>query len=224
MKPVVIFGASQFADVVHYYLTHDGGMSVAAFAVDPEYVVESTLNGLPVVPFTELERDFPPERHSMFIAVGPELLQSLLGRDEINRARADRFEAAQRKGYEMVSYISSKATVSDDLVYGPNTFVTERSWLMPRVRLGKNVSIWGGNVGHHCTVGDHVMISAATLAGGVEVGEQTFIGVNASVRERVRVGKRNIIGSGAVILLDTEEDRVHSVPHTGAAPPRRPGV
>jgi sugar O-acyltransferase (sialic acid O-acetyltransferase NeuD family) len=220
MKPLVIFGASQFADVVHYYLTHDGGMKAAAFTVDPEYAVEPTMNGLPVVSFADLERDFPPDRHSMFIAVGPELLQSILGRDQINRARADRFEAAQRKGYELVSYISSKATVSADLVYGPNTFVTEMSWLMPRVRLGKNVSIWGGEIGHHSTVGDHAMISGAQLAGSVDVGEQTFIGLNASIRERVRVGKRNIIGSGATILLNTEDDRVHSVPHTGASQPR----
>jgi sugar O-acyltransferase (sialic acid O-acetyltransferase NeuD family) len=224
MKPVVIFGASQFADVVYYYLTQDGGRRVAAFTVDPEYVVQPTMNGLPVVSSATLERDFPPDQYAMFIALGPELLQSILGRDQINRARAERFEAARARGYEMISYVSPKAVVATDLVYGPGTFVTETSWLLPRVRLGSNVFVWGGRVGHHCSIGDHCMISAATLAGAIDVGEQTFIGVNASVRERVRIGKRNIIGTGAVILLDTEDDRIHAVPHTGAAAPRaRPG-
>jgi sugar O-acyltransferase (sialic acid O-acetyltransferase NeuD family) len=220
-KPVVIFGASQYADVVYYYLTNDAGLRVVAFTVDPEFVVEPTMNGLPVVPANTLARDFPPDRFAMFIAVGPELLQALVGRDQINRARADRFASAQAMGYELVSYISSRAIVSADLVYGPSTFITENSAVMPRVRLGKNVSLWGANIGHHCTLHDHVMVSGATLGGTVDVGEQTFIGLNAAVRERVRIGKRNIIGMGAIILLDTEDDRVHALPHTGATERRK---
>ena len=50
-KKLVIFGASNFAEVAHYYFTHDSPYSVAAFTVDASYLKESSFRGLPVVPF-----------------------------------------------------------------------------------------------------------------------------------------------------------------------------
>jgi sugar O-acyltransferase (sialic acid O-acetyltransferase NeuD family) len=208
MKPVVIFGASAFAEVAHFYFTHDTPREVVAFSVDAPYVKEATYRGLPVVAFEELREAFPPERFALFIALGPH---------HANRARADKFDEAVQKGYELVSYVSSKADVWPDLVYGPNTFITEGSILLPFVRLGKNVCIWSSGIGHHSTIGDHCMLSAASLTGSVEVGERTFIGVNASVKEGVRIGKRNVIGAGAVILVSTRDDAVHAVRHTRAS-------
>ena len=37
---------------------------------------------------------------------------------------------------------------------------------------------------------------------GVEVGENTFIGVNATLRNHIKIGKFNVIGAGALILGD----------------------
>jgi tetrahydrodipicolinate N-succinyltransferase len=44
------------------------------------------------------------------------------------------------------------------------------------------------------------------------------VGVNATFRDGINVGAKNIIGAGAVILHDTEEGEVHAVRHTEAHP------
>ncbi len=38
MKPIVIFGAGDIAQLAHFYFTRDGGREVAAFTVDPAYL------------------------------------------------------------------------------------------------------------------------------------------------------------------------------------------
>jgi sugar O-acyltransferase (sialic acid O-acetyltransferase NeuD family) len=217
MKPLVIFGASQQAELAHFYFTREAGREVGAFTVDERYIQEPSFLGKPVVAFAGIEREFPSNRYAMFIALGPH---------RVNQARAERYAAAQAMGYELPSYVSSRATVWPDLVHGPNTLITETSWVMPFVKLGANVLLIGARVGHHSIIGDHCTISGATLGGGVEVGERTFVGMNATVKERLRIGKRNVIGSGATILLPTKDDAVHAVHHTRASrvPSSRVGV
>ena len=41
MKPLVIFGAGEIAEVAHFYFTHDARASVTAFTVDAQYLKES---------------------------------------------------------------------------------------------------------------------------------------------------------------------------------------
>ena len=53
MKPVLIFGAGEIAEVAHYYFTRDTRNPVAGFTVDAAYLKESRFCGLPVVPFEE---------------------------------------------------------------------------------------------------------------------------------------------------------------------------
>ena len=53
MRPLVIFGAGEFAEVVHYYFTRDQQRKVVAFAVDEEYLRESSLCGLPTVSLSD---------------------------------------------------------------------------------------------------------------------------------------------------------------------------
>ena len=38
MKPVIIFGIGELAQLVHFYLTHDSELQVVAFSVDREYL------------------------------------------------------------------------------------------------------------------------------------------------------------------------------------------
>ena len=43
------------------------------------------------------------------------------------------------------------------------------------------------------------MAAQATLAGFVEVGERTFIGVGANVKNRITIGKDVTVGMGSVV-------------------------
>ena len=56
---------------------------------------------------------------------------------------------------------------------------------------------------HNCHIGEQSMIiSGATLCGGVTVGKKTWIGASASIRQNLSVGDNATVGFGAVVTKD----------------------
>ena len=70
MRKLVIFGAKAFAEISHYYFTHDSDYTVVAFTVDAAFLKEPLYCGLPIVAFEELKNDFPPSECDIFVAIG----------------------------------------------------------------------------------------------------------------------------------------------------------
>jgi sugar O-acyltransferase (sialic acid O-acetyltransferase NeuD family) len=198
MKPLILFGAAEIAEVAHYYFDHDTAYKVKAFTVDAAFLRESTFNGLPVIAFEQIERDYPPTEYDMFIAVSY---------SKVNALRAQKYAEAKGKGYSLATYLSSKATVWPGLNVGDNCFILEDNTIQPFASIGSDVTLWSGNhIGHHARVGDHCFISShVVISGGVIVGEYSFIGVNATVRDHVRLGKSCVIGAGSLIQQDVPD-------------------
>ena len=195
MKKIIVFGAGEFADIVYYYFTHDTDIEVAAFTVEPSYIGEESFNGLPVIPFDEAERRYPPSEYGMFVAIGYR---------NVNRDRAAKVAAAHAKGYQLASYLSTKASVPSGLTYGPNTFVMEHAVIEPYVQIGRDVIIWGSSkIGYRSRISDHCWITCAVLGAAVELGDHAFIGLDAMVASYVSVGTGTVVGAGATILKDT---------------------
>jgi sugar O-acyltransferase (sialic acid O-acetyltransferase NeuD family) len=198
VKPVVIMGVGELAQLACYYFTHDSPRRVAGFTVDRQYSAASELCGLPVIPFDEVHERFPPHDHDLFVAIGY---------TDLNAARAKKCAVAKARGYELASYVSSRASVWPDLEIGENCFVMEGNIIQPFVRIGDNVIVWCASlVSHHVTIGDNCFIaSEVTVSGGVTIEANCFIGVNATIREHLRIGRDTIIGAGALILKDATE-------------------
>jgi sugar O-acyltransferase (sialic acid O-acetyltransferase NeuD family) len=205
MKPVVIFGAAELAEIAWFYFTHDASFEIKAFTIDASFIRESTFCGLPVVAFEDVQKDFPPETNDLFVAVSYARL---------NQLRAERCAQAKAKGYALRTYVSSKATIWPDLVVGENCFILEDNTVQPFVRIGNNVTLWCGNhVGHHSQIADNCFITShVVISGGVQVGNNTFIGVNATIRDHVRIGRNAVLGAGAIITHDVPDDAVMTQP------------
>jgi sugar O-acyltransferase (sialic acid O-acetyltransferase NeuD family) len=201
-KPVVIYGNGTVAETVHFYFRHDAAVEVAAFTVDPEFIKEETLLGLPLVPFDQVVSLYPPEAYDMFIGVG---------HVRVNRVRAAKYAAAKQLGYQLINYISSKAITWPGLKMGDNCKIGTAAQISPFAQLGNNVTIGGGcHVGHHTIIGDHVSLAPrATIVGTVVVEPYCLIGANATIRDRVTIARECVIGAGAVILEDTQEKGVY---------------
>jgi len=206
-RDIVIFGTGQIAELADFYFTHDSDYSVAAFTVDREFITEDAYLGRPIVPFEEVAQKNPPGQFGMFIAVSY---------NRLNAVRASKFLEAVSMGYELVSYVSRKATTFPDLVHGANCFILEDNTIQPFVRVGDDVTLWSGNhIGHHSVIGDHCFLAShIVVSGGVEIGESCFIGVNVTIRDHVKVGPKCIVGAGALLLADAEEGGVYSPPPT----------
>jgi sugar O-acyltransferase (sialic acid O-acetyltransferase NeuD family) len=210
MKPVVIFGVGELAQLADFYLSKDAGRDVAAFTVDAQYRSSDTVSSRPLVAFETLATHFPPDRYDMFVAVGY---------SNLNRTRADKCRAAKSMGYQLVSYVSSRAMVWQDLRIGENCMIMEGNVIQPFVRIGDNVIMFGSSlVSHHVDIGDNCFIaSEVTISGGVHIGENSFLGVNSTIREHRRIGRNCIIGAGALILRDTADESSYLVSETKAS-------
>jgi sugar O-acyltransferase (sialic acid O-acetyltransferase NeuD family) len=207
MSKVVIFGIGDYGRIAERYLSADSPHQVVAFTVHRDYMDLNELNGLPVVPFEELESTHPPEAVSLLIAAGF---------SKVNQVRSSIFREAKERGYDFVSYVSSKAMVWDDVPIGENTFIFEANVVQPGVSIGTNVVLWSGNhIGHDTTIGDHCFIAShVVVSGNVTIGHHCFVGVNATFRDGVNVAPRCVIGAGALIMRNTEEGAVYSVSGT----------
>lgn len=193
---LVIFGAKGFAELAHYYFTHDSPYTVVGFTVDAAYLQAATYKGLPVVAFEEVERYFPPIECDLFVAIGYH---------NLNQTRAQKAIAAAAKGYHLASFLSSKADVAPDLILHPNTAIMERAGIQPLVKIGSNAIVWSGTrIGFRSQLGNDIWIVSATLGESVTVGDRAFIGLNATIAPGVTIGEGNIIGAGALITHSTK--------------------
>lgn len=205
MKPLVIFGAGVGAKLAHYYFTRDTTQPVAAFTVDRPYWRENSFQGLPVIPADELRATYPPERYDLFVA---------LSYAKMNRIRAERYYELKEMGYHLVSYVSPQCTFLTDNPIGDNCFILEDNTIQPFATIGNNVTLWSGNhIGHDAVIEDHCYITShVVIAGHVHVGAYSFLGVNSTIRNDVRIGRHTLVGMGAAITKDTEDQSVYLAP------------
>jgi sugar O-acyltransferase (sialic acid O-acetyltransferase NeuD family) len=201
MRPLVIFGAGEIAEVAHFYFTHDARRAVAGFTVDGAYLKDPRFCGLPVVPFEEAPQRFAAATHDFFVA---------MSYAKVNAVRAQKCAEARSKGYGLATYVSSKASVWPGFKPGENCLILEDNTIQPFAAIADNVTLWSGNhIGHHARIGANCFITShVVISGGVEVGENAFVGVNATVRDHVRVGARSVIGAGSLVLEDVPDDGV----------------
>lgn len=211
MKKVIIFGTSEFAEVAHFYFTNDSEYKIIAFTANKEFIKKNELLGLPVIPFEDIEKQYPPEEYSMFIAVVY---------TKVNKIREQIFNQAESKGYELVSYVNSKAITWGQIDIGKNCFILENVVIQPFVKIGNNVIIWSGNhIGHHSKINDHCFITShVVISGNVTIGSHCFLGVNSTIRDGINIAPECVIGAGSVILKDTKPKQVYTANSTVLIP------
>lgn len=209
---LIVIGDSAFAEIAYEYFTHDSPYEVVAFSVEQAFLKRDRLFGLPVVPFEELERHFPPPEHSFYAA---------LVYTQLNRLRARLYGAARAKGYAPASYISPRAFLWRNVQLGEHCFIFENNVIQPFVKIGTNVVLWSGNhIGHHSHIGDHCFISShVVISGFCELGPGCFVGVNVAVGNNVTIGADCLLGAGATVVQDVPEDTLVRGPSSDLSRP-----
>ncbi len=196
-KKLVIVGDTAFAEIACEYFDADSSYEVVAFAVEAAFLKREQLLDRPVVAFEDMQRQFDPATHEVYVATVY---------TQLNRLRARLAAAAKAKGYALASYVSSRAFVWRNVQLGEHCFIFEDNTVQPFVRLGDNVVLWSGNhIGHHSVVRDNCFISSHVVVSGFcDIGENSFLGVNATVANNVTIGRDNWIGPATTIMKNTE--------------------
>ena len=197
MSDIIIFGIKDFSELAHYYLEHDSDHRVVAFCVNGDYLPEEkAFRGLPVVAFEEVQDIFPSNAYKFFAPMSPR---------NMNRDRADVYMEIKQKGYDCISYVSSKATLFENEI-GENCFILENNTIQPFTKIGNNVVIWSGNhIGHHGVIHDHVTFTShVVMSGHCEIGAYSFFGVNSTLRDGLRIAEGTFVAMAAAVVQDTD--------------------
>ncbi|UCC53610.1 MAG: acetyltransferase [Anaerolineaceae bacterium] len=198
MSKVVIFGLQDFASLAHFYLNHDSHHEVVAFSVNETYLPkERNFEGLPIVPFEEVESIYDPGEFHFFAP---------LSHRRMNKLRESIFDQIKTKGYQLISYVSSRATIFPGAQIGENCFILEDNTIQPFTPIGDNVVLWSGNhIGHHSSIGGHVLFTShVVLSGHCSVEPYSFFGVNATIRDGVHIAEGTLVAMSASVTQDTE--------------------
>lgn len=200
-QKVVIFGLLDTAELAHWYLVNDSLYEPVAFTVNEQYLTTDTFKGLPVVPFENLETHYSPSEYSFFAP---------LTGVKMNTVRKKIYEEGKSKGYNYISYVSSKATVCGNTI-GENCFILEDNTLQPFTTIGNNVVMWSGNhIGHHGVIEDHVFFTShVVLSGHCHVKQRAWFGVNSTIRDYTTIGEGCLIGMGALVTKNTDDNGLY---------------
>jgi len=197
-RKLVIVGDSAFAEIAREYFDADSPYEVVGFAVESAYLRRGELHGLPVVPFEELERHFPAPEHDVFVATVY---------TQLNRLRTRLAQAAKARGYRLASFISPRAFVWRNATLGEHCFVFEDNTVQPFVSIGDNVVLWSGNhIGHHSVIESNCFVSShVVISGFCTIGANSFLGVNATLANNIKVGRDNWVGPNTALMKDTPD-------------------
>lgn len=204
-KPLVIFGTAEMAELARFYFENDSEYRVVAFTVDDNFVTGDSFQGLPLVPFSEVTKRFPPAEFEMHVA---------LSYARLNRLRQEKYEQAKQAGYRLVSYVCNKSVTWPDLTIGDNCFILENQTIQPGVRIGNNVMIWSGNhIGHGTQIDDHTYVAShVVISGHCKIGQRNFFGVNSTLRDFCTIGDGCFVAMGAAVARDMPNGSVALAP------------
>lgn len=101
-----------------------------------------------------------------------------------------------------------KVVIGDYVYIGANTAI-DRGTLESTI-IGNHVKIDNlVHIAHNVVIGDYSYIIACTiLGGGVRIGKNCWIAPNVSIKQQLCIGDNVLVGLGAVVLKDVDENTV----------------
>ena len=188
---IIIYGNSDFAELMHYYFTTDSIYEVIGFCVDKDYIKSDKFLNIPLVPFEIVDKVFPPTEYKMFVAVGYKNM----------RLRKELYKKTIDKGYSHINYISSKAVVDKSNIIGKNNAILHNVVLEPFSKIGDN-NIINTNViiCHHAEILNDCFIAAKTLVGGFTIIKNNcFLGFSSTILQKLIIEDETLIAAGSIV-------------------------
>ena len=200
-RPCVVWGGTGQAKVVYEILLGEGAEIIHFFENNPS--VESPIDGIPISYGSDGLLSFIDNlMHYNLRPADVDCIAAIGGGN--GEAREIMTQLMESHGFRSRSLIHKTAIISQTAEVGRNIQLLSGSIIGPFASIGDfSIINSGANVDHDCTIGRKCHIAPqAALAGEVFVEDNSFIGINATILPRVRIGLGATVGAGAVVTKD----------------------
>lgn len=188
---LLIVGTSVTAQSIRCYVKDYELFNLLGFVVDKEYKKSDTYLDEPVYTFDSLPKEFDKSRDFLFVA---------MEWDKLNSTRRKLYTRLKSEGYKFANIISPHAIIHGELK-------GENCWICDNVVIENDAVIYDDNflktgaiVQHLTVIESHCFVGARSLmAGGVHIGEQSYIGIGAIIFNSVNIGKKCLVGGATYV-------------------------
>jgi acetyltransferase EpsM len=186
--PIVIYGAGGLGRELLQVL-RDMGTPCAGFVVDPRFPAPDAIDGVAV------------HRSADDFAVDPLIRFVIALGDPMARAQVAA-ELDRTVGPRFATIIHPRAWIGDSVSIGEGSVVFGLTSITADTWLGRHVLVNPGTtIAHDCSLADFATLGpSCALAGGVIIEEGAELGVGVRVAPRMRIGRRAMVGAGAVCI------------------------
>lgn len=199
MDKAIIIGAGTYGQVYAEYL-RDTGVEITGFLDDDNEKIGRRFVGIEVLG--------PLSMTSELRQKGIDAVYAPLGTNEVRRRV---IRQALSAGLRTPCFIHPEARIHHTVEYGEALYVLPGTSIMPHTKFGDFVMIsMGVNIAHHVVCENACFFSQGTNVGAsINICEMAYVGIGATVMTGVkRIGKRSLIGAGAVVICDVPDDAV----------------
>lgn len=189
----IIIGAGTYGQVYAEYLKDS--YSVLGFYDDNPKVLGEEINGIKVLGVVKeaLQLD---KRIAVFIPIGN------------NIVRVKLLKEFEDKGFYIPSFIHPQAIVHSSVLLGKAVYILPGTNIMPLTSIGDYCMMSVNTVvSHHTILEQGVFLSfGVNIGASLVLRQYAYVGIGATVMTGVKtVGKRALIGAGAVIIRDVPD-------------------
>lgn len=194
MSGLLILGAGGHGKVVAEAALAMGKWPNIAFLDDRSDLKE--VMGVPIIGSLNSFSKFRESYEYAFVAIGN------------NTIRTRWFSDVHSSGFTIPVIIHSSAVVSYSSYIGAGTVIMAGSVIQANTQI-KNYCIinTSSSVDHDCEIEEGVHLSPGVHIGGeVSIGSYSWIGIGASIINRISIGSNSIIAAGAIVTRDVPSD------------------
>lgn len=194
---VIVLGAGGHAAVIIEIIRAAGLLDIAG-AIDPNPLHPDVL-GVPVLG----DDDHLPEIRR----IGIDKAVVALGDGRLRQRLAEKLVAL---GFALPPVVHPGAIVSPSAVIEAGVVVMPGAVINARARIHELAIVnTRAVIEHDDVIGPAAHVApGVSLAGNVQVGERTMIGVGSVVRDRIRIGVDVMVGAGSVVVADIHDGMV----------------
>ena len=199
MKDLIIIGAGcvggHIASNIHYYTSE---YNLIGFLDDSTAKIGKTFVGYPVIGNVDSITNYPPDIAVVIGIAFPTIKLKVV--KKIKEYGYTNFPSFISR----FTWVSANVNIGEGSILYPGATINYNSSIGSFVVVNMNCSI-----GHDCTIEDFVSFAPGVLLGGnTLIGDASQMGIGAQCIQGMNVGKKCIVGAGAVIIKQVPDTAV----------------